>query len=75
MTFYYPIVPPLGMVGNILTLVVLAKRPGAAHSCHVYMTALAVFDLITLLNSIPGKDTVEHWCEMIQYDALIDALW
>ena len=46
--YYYPFIIVLGMIGNILSLVVMLKKHNRRISCCVYMGVLAVSDSMCL---------------------------
>ena len=56
--YIYPVIIPIGLIGNVLTLIVLVRTRGSGLSCRIYMALLAIFDSITLLNGISGKGDV-----------------
>ena len=58
--YIYPVITPIGLIGNVLTLLVLVRNRGSGLSCRIYMALLAIFDSITLLNGIVGKEDVYH---------------
>ena len=55
-SYIYPVITPIGLIGNVLTLLVLVRNRGL--SCRIYMALLAIFDSITLLNGIAGKEDI-----------------
>ena len=54
-TYVNPVILPIGFIGNILSIVVFRLRKGDVHSCHVYMTTVAVVDNMTIICSIIGN--------------------
>ena len=57
-SYIYPAIIPFGLIGNVLTLLVLVRNRGSGLSCQIYMALLAVFDSITLLNGMVGKEDI-----------------
>ncbi|ESN92487.1 hypothetical protein HELRODRAFT_194208 [Helobdella robusta] len=51
------LISPIGLVGNILTIVVMRKKPFLASSACVYLPAIAIFDILTLVTSVPNEWT------------------
>ena len=65
-SYIYPVITPIGLIGNVLTLLVLVQNRGSGLSYRIYMALLAVFDSITLLNGITGEEGV---CDrMVNWD-------
>ena len=54
-SYIYLVITPIGLVGNVLTLLVLLRDRGAGQSCRVYMSTLATVDSITLLTGLGGE--------------------
>ena len=57
-SYIYLVITPVGLIGNVLTLLVLLRDRGSGHSCQVYMRVLATVDSFTLLIGLAGKSNV-----------------
>ena len=56
-TYGYPVILPVSFVVNIFVIAVFCFRRDEGHSCHVYMTTIAVVDNVTIINTIAGNYT------------------
>ena len=47
--YWFPIIVPIGLVGNLLSPLVILHKKNRQISCSIYMAALAVIDSFMLL--------------------------
>ena len=58
--WWYSIVIPVGIIGNLLCLLVLLKKQNRKMSCNVYMAALAMADTMVLVSQ-SGMTVLMNW--------------
>ena len=50
--YYIPILVPIGLIGNVLSLLVMFRKQNRRVSCCVYMIALAFSDIVMLITAV-----------------------
>ena len=71
---WLPIIVPIGMIGNLLSFLIMMQRKNRRISCCLYMAALAICDSVALFRKgyewlifMFGKPYVQSECQILAY--------
>ena len=61
--YWFPILVPIGLVGNTLSFFVMIKRNNRKMSTCIYMAAISVNDNLMMCLCLPVRQQIKEWTQ------------